>query len=224
MLDDFLVRAAVAGSMIAIVAGPVGCVIVWRRLAYFGDTMAHSALLGVALGVLAGVSAMIGVFVVAVAIALSLLAFQRRRMLANDAVLGILSHGALATGLVLIAVITWTRLDLLALLIGDILSVSGTDIAVIAVSIDRGGQKKVVPFLKRLGLEHLPIYLDPKSKLARAFGIAGLPMTFLIDAEGRVVRSLSGPAEWDSAAALAFIRRYLAQGGKSGLQDAAARD
>ena len=97
-------------------------------------------------------------------------------------------------------------------------------LTVIAVSIDRGGQKTVAPFLKRLGLEHVSIYLDPKSKLARAFGISGLPVTYLIDAEGRVLRSLTGPAEWDSEEAVALIRHHLKEGGKTDRQSAAARD
>jgi thiol-disulfide isomerase/thioredoxin len=95
---------------------------------------------------------------------------------------------------------------------------------VLAVSIDRGGAKVVEPFAARLGLTGLPLYLDPKSALARAFGIAGLPTTFLIDAEGQVIRALSGAAEWDSDEAVELIRFYLTDGGdKSDVQNAGAQ-
>ena len=96
---------------------------------------------------------------------------------------------------------------------------AGEGLKVLAVSIDRGGDKVVPAFAEKLGLKNLALYLDPKSKLARAFGIAGLPMTFLIDKEGQVVRVLSGPAEWDSHQAVTLIRHYLKQGG-SGAQKA----
>jgi thiol-disulfide isomerase/thioredoxin len=90
---------------------------------------------------------------------------------------------------------------------------------VAAVSIDRGGKDLVVPFAKKLGLRNLPLYLDPKSSLARAFGVTGLPSTYLIDAQGRIVRAMAGAAEWDSRAAVRLIRYYLeAGGGKTGVQ------
>lgn len=101
---------------------------------------------------------------------------------------------------------------------------AGEGLQVLAVSIDRGGAKVVEPFAARLGLERLPLYLDPKSALARAFGIAGLPTSFLIDAEGQVIRILTGAAEWDSDEAVELIRFYLKDGGEnSGVQNAAAK-
>lgn len=131
MLDDFLVRALVAGIGIAILAGPLGCFVVWRRMAYFGDTMAHSALLGVALSLLMDVSLTAGVFGVAVAAALALVALQTRNALPADTLLGILSHSTLALGIVTVAAVSWIRVDLMSFLFGDILSVSRADIAVI---------------------------------------------------------------------------------------------
>jgi zinc transport system permease protein len=131
MLDDFFTRALVAGVGLALVAGPLGCFIVWRRMAYFGDTMAHSALLGVALALLLNINLTLGVFVVAALVSVALLALQRWNTLSTDALLGILSHSTLALGLVLVAFMTWVRIDLMGFLFGDILSVSVTDIAVI---------------------------------------------------------------------------------------------
>lgn len=132
MLDDFFSRALIAGIGLALVTGPLGCFVVWRRMAYFGDTMAHSALLGVTLSLLLGVNLAVGVFAVASLVAMALLAMQRRNTsLSTDALLGILSHSTLAVGLVLVAFMRWVRIDLMGFLFGDILSVSSLDIVVI---------------------------------------------------------------------------------------------
>lgn len=131
MLDDFFVRAMVAGVGLAVVAGPLGCFIVWRRLAYFGDTLSHSALLGVALALLFEINITASVFVVSAVVSLSLLALRRRAPLSSDALLGLLAHTALAVGLVCLAFMTWVRVDLMGFLFGDILAVSRVDIAVI---------------------------------------------------------------------------------------------
>ena len=131
MFDDFFVRALVAGVGVALVAGPLGCFVVWRRLSYFGDTLAHSALLGVSLAVFFEVNAIISVFLVAIAISMFLLFLQKGGGLASDALLGLLSHSALALGLVAIAFMSWVRIDLQALLFGDILSVSKHDLVIV---------------------------------------------------------------------------------------------
>ncbi|MCY0094286.1 metal ABC transporter permease [Hoeflea ulvae] len=131
MLDDFFTRAIVAGLGVALVAGPLGCFIIWRRLAYFGDTLSHAALLGVALAFLLEVNVTLAVFAVSALISLALLALQKRATLSSDALLGLLSHSALALGLVALAFMSWVRIDLMGLLFGDILAVSKTDIAVI---------------------------------------------------------------------------------------------
>jgi zinc transport system permease protein len=133
MLDDFFVRALVAGIGLALVAGPLGCFIVWRRMAYFGDTMAHSALLGVALAFLLNLDLTLGVFVVAALVSVALVLLQRWNTLSTDALLGILSHSTLAIGLVLVAFMSWVRIDLMGFLFGDILAVNVTDILFIYV-------------------------------------------------------------------------------------------
>ncbi len=131
MLDAFFLRALAAGLGVALIAGPLGCFIVWRRMAYFGDTMAHAGLLGVALAFLLQVNVMAGVFAVAVCAALALLALQRQTLLPADALLGILAHSTLALGLVLLGFMAWLRIDLMGYLFGDILAVSWTDLALI---------------------------------------------------------------------------------------------
>ena len=131
MFDDFLIRAFVAGIGLAIITGPLGCFIVWRRLSYFGDTLAHSALLGVVIAYALSFNIILSVFVISGIISLSLLYLQRKTYLPNDALLGLLAHSVLAIGLVLLGLLTFIRIDLMGLLFGDILSVNFQDILII---------------------------------------------------------------------------------------------
>jgi len=131
MLDDFFIRAILGGIGVALVAGPLGCFVIWRRLAYFGDTLSHSALLGVALAFLFELNIMLTVFLISVLVALLLMLLQRRASLSSDALLGLLAHSALAIGLVVLAFMTWIRVDLLGFLFGDILATTKTDLAMI---------------------------------------------------------------------------------------------
>lgn len=128
ILDEFLVRALLGGIGVAIVAGPLGSFLVWRRMAFFGDTLAHSALLGIALGLMLGTGLTIGVVVLAVAVAGLLVFAQGRDGFAADTLLGILSHGALSLGLVVLAFMDGVRIDLMAYLFGDILAIGQVDL------------------------------------------------------------------------------------------------
>ena len=128
MFDDFIVRAFAAGIGLAFITGPLGCFIVWRRLSYFGDTIAHTALLGVVIAYALDFNIIIAVLVVSCLLALSLLFLQRRTNLPDDALLGLLAHSVLAIGLVLLGILSFIRIDLMGLLFGDILSVNVTDL------------------------------------------------------------------------------------------------
>jgi zinc transport system permease protein len=129
MIADFLLRAALGGIGLAVVAGPVGCFVVWRRMAYFGDSLAHSALLGIALGFLLGIDPTLGVAATAVVAALLMAGLQLRQRLASDTLLGILAHGGLAFGLIAIGLTQGLRTDLFAYLFGDVLAIDGRDLA-----------------------------------------------------------------------------------------------
>ncbi|MGE3741500.1 MAG: zinc ABC transporter permease subunit ZnuB [Geminicoccaceae bacterium] len=129
LTSAFLWRAFAAGIGVALIAGPLGSFVVWRRMAYFGDTLAHGALLGIALGFLIGIDLQIGVAAVCVALALLLVALQRQQALAADTLLGILSHSALSVGLVAVAFLHGLRVDLMGYLFGDILAVRLADLA-----------------------------------------------------------------------------------------------
>jgi len=127
-LDDFVVRALVAGIAVALVAGPLGCFIVWRRMAFFGATMSHAALLGVSLAFLLNINMTLGIIGASAVTAAILLSLTRLRVLPTDALLGLLAHAALALGLVAISFQDTLRVDLMGLLFGDILSVSRGDL------------------------------------------------------------------------------------------------
>ena len=127
-LDDFFLRALLAGIGIAVVAAPLGCFIVWRRMAYFGDAMAHSALIGVALGLVLGMRSAFGVVLAVGAIALLFVALERKPWISSDTGLGILAHGSLALGLVALS-LAGGGVNYSAWLFGDILAVSKTDLA-----------------------------------------------------------------------------------------------
>ena len=131
MLDDFFIRALLAGIGIALVTGPIGCFIIWRRLSFFGDTLSHSALLGVTMAVFFDINIAVSVFVISSAIAIMLLRLQKTTKLPGDALLGLLAHSSLAVGLVVIGFLSSIRFDVMGLLFGDILAVNQNDLLLI---------------------------------------------------------------------------------------------
>lgn len=132
MIEDFILRALIGGMAVAVIAGPLGCFVVWRRMAYFGATMSHSALLGVALGIAVGADPAAGTIAVCIAIALVVVFMESGRLLASDTVMGILAHSALAWGVAAIALMPGVRVDLMGYLFGDVLAIGWGDIRVIA--------------------------------------------------------------------------------------------
>ena len=131
MFDDFFIRALIAGIGIAFVTGPIGCFIIWRRLSFFGDTLSHSALLGVTIGFFFNINVAFSVFLISSAVALILLKLQKTTKLPGDALLGLLAHSSLAVGLVVISFLSSIRFDIMGLLFGDILAVNEIDLLII---------------------------------------------------------------------------------------------
>lgn len=129
-LDDFMTRAILAAVGTALACGALGCFVVWRRMAYFGDATAHAAILGVALALMFSISVPLGVLIVAVAMGLLVGRFSGKTI-TPDSLLGVLSHSSLALGLVVVSLLPSARVDLDAYLFGDILVVRGWDLAVI---------------------------------------------------------------------------------------------
>lgn len=128
MIIDFFLHAMLAGVMLAVIAAPLGCFVVWRRMSYFGDAVAHSALLGVVLGVSFDIPLLLAIVPVAVLMALLLNKLESGTRLSTDTLLGILAHIGLALGVTLLALTPHITVDLMAYLFGDILAVSSDDL------------------------------------------------------------------------------------------------
>ena len=127
-MEDFLLRGLLGGMGVAVVTGPIGCFIVWRKMAYFGDSLAHAALIGMALGFSFGTDLRLGILVACVSLALFLLLLQTRKKLSTDTLLGVLSHAALAFGVIGVSLMEMLRVDLMGYLFGDILAVGPADL------------------------------------------------------------------------------------------------
>lgn len=132
-MAEFVWRAALAALAVALIAGPVGCFIVWRRMAFFGHAVSHAAVLGVAIGLALGINLMLGVVVTGLAVALLLVGLETRRILATDTLIGILGHASLAAGLVALAFMPDVRMDLMSYLFGDVLAVNRGHLAMMGV-------------------------------------------------------------------------------------------
>jgi zinc transport system permease protein len=132
VLEPFFVRAIVAGLALAVVAAPLGCFVIWQRMAYFGETVAQASLIGVALSLALRLDITLGVVVIAVVVAFLLLWFGRQQVVALDSVLGLLHHAALATGVIAMSLLKGPPVDLVGFLFGDVFAVTTGDIAWIA--------------------------------------------------------------------------------------------
>ena len=130
-MPDFVLYALIAGLSLAVVAGPLGSFVVWRRMSYFGDTLAHSALLGIALGLLLDFSLQLSIITVCVITGLLLVSMSRQDTVATDTLLGILAHSALASGVVLLALTGSIQVSLEAYLFGELLTIRIVDLLLI---------------------------------------------------------------------------------------------
>ncbi len=126
-IEPFIIKGLIAGVIVALVAGVMGCFVVWRRMAYFGDSLAHSALLGIALGIALGVNHNLSVIMLCSLFALILVWLQQKRIFATDTLLGILAHASLSIGVITISILEQI-IDLHSYLFGDILTVGNDQI------------------------------------------------------------------------------------------------
>ena len=133
VMIDVLLFALLAGIGVALITGPLGTFIVWRRMAYFGDTLAHSSLLGIALGLIFSLNTTLSVIFTCLVFALILVGLEQNKNLASDTLLGILSHTSLAFGLVVITLMPNVKVDLMSLLFGDLLTVNFKDVITVYI-------------------------------------------------------------------------------------------
>ncbi len=168
-MDDFMVRALLAGLGVAVVSGPLGCVVVWRRMAYFGAALAHAALLGIALSLLFEIDVNLGVVAVCVVVSVLVAGLQYSPRIATDTLLGIVAHATLALGLVVISLMEALRINLMAYLFGDVLAVTVGDLVWIYV----GG---AVVLAALAGLWRPLLFVTVHEELARVDGVAVVPV------------------------------------------------
>jgi len=174
-MDDFVLRAFAAGLGAAAAAGPLGAFVVWGRMAYFGEALAHSAILGVALGLAVGLDPTWPVLIVAAAVALLLSALQESRGLATDTLLGIVAQGTLALGLVVLAFLRNVRVDLLGYLFGDVLAVTPEDIVFIW-----GAAVLAIAVLMRIWRPLLSTLVHAELAQVEGVAVARVRVTFML--------------------------------------------
>ncbi|MBD3738337.1 MAG: zinc ABC transporter permease subunit ZnuB [Pseudomonas balearica] len=174
-MPDFLLHALLAGLALALVAGPLGSFVVWRRMAYFGDTLSHAALFGVALGLMLDVNLTLAVTVGCVLLALLLVTLQQRQPLASDTLLGILAHSTLSLGLVSLSFMDDVRIDLMGYLFGDLLSVGSADLAWIV-----GGSALVLLLLVPLWRPLLAITVHEELAKVEGLPVAAIRLALML--------------------------------------------
>ncbi len=184
-MDDFLWRALIGGIGMALIAAPLGCFVVWQRMAYFGETIAHAGLLGAALGILLQLNLTIGVFFAAVLVAFGLRLVERHSSLAKDTALGLLAHVVLAIGLIVASQFQSLQVDLMGLLFGDILAISMTDILMIG-----GGLILIWSLIAYLWQDMLTISLDRELALAEGVNVPRTEFLFSIAIAATVALSM----------------------------------
>lgn len=166
-MPDFILYALVAGLALAVVAGPLGSFVVWRKMAYFGDTLSHASLLGVALGFVLKINLTLAIIICCILVAILLVSLQRKQPLASDTLLGILAHSTLSLGLVVLSFMPDVKVNLMDYLFGDILTITASDLYWIV-----GGSSFVLLLIILLWQQLLSITVH--EELA---AVEGLPVT-----------------------------------------------
>ncbi len=174
-MDDFLWRAALGGIGMALIAAPLGCFVVWQRMAYFGETVAHAGLLGVALGLLLQINITIGIFVTSLLVAFGLRVVEKHSNLAKDTALGLLAHVVLALGLIITSQFQTLQVDMMGLLFGDILAISNTDLLMVLV-----GLILVWGLLTFIWQDLLTLSLDREMALAEGVNAGRIELLFSV--------------------------------------------
>ncbi len=172
---SWLIDALLAGLLLSLMSGPLGSFIVWRRMAYFGDTLAHSALLGVTLGFVFDVNLNLAIILCAVFVALILASLQRQHFIPSDTLLGLMAHTTLAGGLVTLSQLENVRIDLNAYLFGDLLAVDRQDLIIMAL-----GSALVLTVLSRMWRGLLAASVSEELAQVEGYPVARLRLMFMV--------------------------------------------
>ncbi|MEH6344620.1 MAG: zinc ABC transporter permease subunit ZnuB [Bermanella sp.] len=172
---SWLIDSLLAGWLLSLMSGPLGSFIVWRRMAYFGDTLAHSALLGVTLGFVLDVNLNLAIVLCAVFVALILASLQRQHFIPSDTLLGLMAHTTLAAGLVTISQVDSVRIDLNAYLFGDLLAVDRQDLLLMAF-----GSVLVLVILSRMWRGLLAASVSEELAQVEGYPVARLRLLFMV--------------------------------------------
>jgi zinc transport system permease protein len=171
----WLLDSLLAGWLLSLMSGPLGSFIVWRRMAYFGDTLAHSALLGITLGFLLDVQLNLAIVLCAVFVALILASLQRQHIIPSDTLLGLMAHTTLAAGLVTLSLVDNVRIDINGYLFGDLLAVNREDLITMAI-----GAAIVLAVLSRMWRGLLAASVSEELAQVEGYPVARLRLLFMV--------------------------------------------
>lgn len=132
---EILLPAWLTGILLSFITAPLGAFVVWRKMAYFGDTLAHSALLGVALGIFLNIDPYLSILILTVMLAIVMVWLESNTQYSVDTILGIIAHSCLSLGVVTVGLLQNVRVDLMGYLFGDLLAVTFEDLRVISIGV-----------------------------------------------------------------------------------------
>ncbi|MDG2948412.1 zinc ABC transporter permease subunit ZnuB [Bisgaard Taxon 10/6] len=132
---EILLPAWLTGILLSFITAPLGAFVVWRKMAYFGDTLAHSALLGVALGIFLNIDPYLSILILTVILAVVMVWLESNTQYSVDTILGIIAHSCLSLGVVTVGLLQNVRVDLMGYLFGDLLAVTFEDLRMIAIGV-----------------------------------------------------------------------------------------
>lgn len=170
---DILLPAWLAGMLLSLITAPLGAFVVWRKMAYFGDTLAHSALLGVALGIFLNINPYLAILILTLLLAVAMVWLESNTQYSVDTILGIIAHSCLSLGVVTVGLLENVRVDLMGYLFGDLLAVNMQDVLYIS-----GGIALVLTALLRFWKPFISITVS--AELAQVEGINVRRMHFLL--------------------------------------------
>lgn len=172
---DILFPAWIAGLLLALITAPLGAFVVWRKMAYFGDTLSHSALLGVALGIFLQIDPYLAVIGMTILLALALVWIEQHSSHSVDTILGIIAHTSLSLGVITISLLDNVRVDLMSYLFGDLLAINYNDVLFITI-----GVALISLILARFWKKLLSITISPELAQIEGLNVARLRVLLML--------------------------------------------